>query len=911
MRRSTYLHFIWIIAMSLPLLSCSIVGSHPVLLINNLPRQEEIVFTRWRILGPFSEPEKSEKRSEEQVIRQLYNDDVLARFDMAETDSDYARFSAIKSGDNFISEDADTEGHVLDLGKIMQLDGFAVAYAAREIEVNKPQDVFLAAEMQGMGLKVWLNNELVIERDREGSLSRFENFKPVHLRSGKNMLLAKVVSKEKWLRFVARLMTIDLAREKAREYGMNKVIKKSIIAGDDDLELDLLLDGVDTVRQVQILDRNRNAIDDNRYRLKGEGKIAVQDLDRGLYYCRVDVPSDRFEMEFYRGDAETALADYKKRAARFLPDEHTRINLEALFIRYEHLLAAENKKPEKTDWQVKVVYVIDELETVLGNLERGIEAFRDIPGRHMRGFRSRIDDQVEHYMVYVPPQYAQKRGPIPLVVFVPYDQWPYRPFLKSVYVAYTGLIEHFMRAAERDGYAVLWTTGSGTRGGSSLNQKGMTDILDTIEAVENDYAIDPDRIYLWGSCAGGRDAVMLASRYPDKFAGIALLGVFSETETIERGDRSSKNHAKEWLKANSPIYCVENLSNIPIYVLSPEHDEHISIEDSAKYVNRCRELGVQARFEVMPYAHTNYYPEEPIAKSFRFYKGIVRNGKPNQVQISTWQLKYASAYWLKINEAVETMKCARIKASLAKNGSIAVETENVSAYEINLANLGFDRSRSLRVITDGQVSFEGVPDSDSIVIDNGGGATEQPGILSKNATIEGPILHAFTDGFVVIQGTEGPVEERQQATTLCQAFCQAWREDYSQDCPHKTDNEITPADIESKNLILFGNDQTNSFIKRIIGQLPVAFSPAGVTVANKSYAGSNIGVRMVYPNPLNKNRYIVIIGGNKMENLPFEVKCLAIEGWYDFMVWKPGEANQSLIDIGYFDKRWSGLISLI
>ena len=912
MRRYGFFLNVCIIAISALFASCGKAGSRPLLSINNHIPEEEIVFTRWRVLGPFGEQEKKDDQPlpEEQVIKHLYNHDYLARFGIAESQVEYANLSGLSSEDDFLCEDADTDGHVLDLGKILQVDRPAVAYAAREIEVNEPQDVLLVAEMQGMGLKVWLNNEPVIERDREGSLSRFENFKPVHLNKGKNLLLAKIVSNKKWFRFVASLMTRELARDNAREYGMNRVVKKNIIRKEEDLELDLLLDKPASVREVEILDSRKNLLDRNKYHFKEDGRLELEDLDEGLYYCRVAVPSDRFETEFYRGDVEAALAAYKKRVAAFSSDEQTRINLEALLIRYEHLLVPENRNGNKTEWEVKVVYVINELETILRDLESGLEAFKHSPGRHMRGFRSRIDDQVAHYMVYVPPQYAQTREPIPLVVFVPYDQWPQRPFLKSVYVAYTELIEHFTKAADRDGYAVLWTDGSGTRGGSSLNQKGMTDILSTIEAVEKDYAIDNDRIYLWGSCAGGRDAVMLASRFPDKFAALSLVGLFSETETIERGDKVSKPHAKEWLMANSPIYCVENLSNIPIYVLVPEFDEHISIEDSAKYVEKCRELGMNARLEVMSYAHTNYYPQEPIGKTLGFYKGIVRRRHPAQVQLSTWQLKYGSAYWLKIHDLVETMKCARIKAAIDTSNTVTVETENVRAYEIKMENLDFDRSRPLTVRTNGQVSFSGVP-GESIVIGSAEPAGDQSWSSSKNALIEGPILHAFTDGFIVVEGTQGSLKDRQTAGALCEAFCQAWREDYLQDCLHKKDYEITGQEIEQKNLVLFGNDQTNSFVKRVIGQVPVKFSTTGIAVGSKTYQGANLGVRLIYPNPLNKNRYIVIIGGNDMTNLPFDAKCLAIEGWYDFMVWKPWEADQSLIDIGYFNQRWSEVISLI
>ena len=46
--------------------------------------------------------------------------------------------------------------------------------------------------------------------------------------------------------------------------------------------------------------------------------------------------------------------------------------------------------------------------------------------------------------------------------------------LPGVFVASTELIDYFTRAAERDGYAVLWTNGSGTWGGGSASGSGRS-----------------------------------------------------------------------------------------------------------------------------------------------------------------------------------------------------------------------------------------------------------------------------------------------------------------------------------------------------------------------------------------------------------------------------------------------------
>ena len=69
---------------------------------------------------------------------------------------------------------------------------------------------------------------------------------------------------------------------------------------------------------------------------------------------------------------------------------------------------------------------------------------------------------------------------------------------------------------------------------------------------------------------------------------------------------------------------------------------------------------------------------------------------------------------------------------------------------------------------------------------------------------------------------------------------------------------MVPEDIAKYNLILYGTDETNSIVADILPELPVRFRDETIVFAGKSYSGENVGMQMVYPNPSNRDRYIVL-----------------------------------------------------
>jgi hypothetical protein len=88
-----------------------------------------------------------------------------------------------------------------------------------------------------------------------------------------------------------------------------------------------------------------------------------------------------------------------------------------------------------------------------------------------------------------------------------------------------------------------------------------------------------------------------------------------------------------------------------------------------------------------------------------------------------------------------------------------------------------------------------------------------------------------------------------------------WRRQFRGDAIVRHDREITDAEIASSNLILWGDPSSNSVLARIADRLPVKWSADGITASGNRYPAATHAPILIYPNPLNPNRYVVLNSG--------------------------------------------------
>ena len=123
------------------------------------------------------------------------------------------------------------------------------------------------------------------------------------------------------------------------------------------------------------------------------------------------------------------------------------------------------------------------------------------------------------YLLYVPESY-DPAGPTPLVISLHgYAEWP----------AHQMRVSGWNRLAERHGFIVAYPSGAGfprrwrmrgMAGSPADPQKDIGFISDLITHLENEYHLDPARIFVNGLSNGGGMAFVLACRLSERIAAI-------------------------------------------------------------------------------------------------------------------------------------------------------------------------------------------------------------------------------------------------------------------------------------------------------------------------------------------------------------------------------------------------------
>jgi hypothetical protein len=127
----------------------------------------------------------------------------------------------------------------------------------------------------------------------------------------------------------------------------------------------------------------------------------------------------------------------------------------------------------------------------------------------------------------------------------------------------------------------------------------------------------------------------------------------------------------------------------------------------------------------------------------------------------------------------------------------------------------------------------------------------------------------------------------------------------------KDDTAVTSRDIAEHHLILFGDPAGNRVLARVLNKLPLQWDSRQLSFGGKTYPSSSHTVALIYPNPLDSRRYVVLNSGYTWGELEFRAtNATLFPRLGDYAVLRiqqqPGKPVRSEVVIaGFFDEYWS------
>ena len=120
----------------------------------------------------------------------------------------------------------------------------------------------------------------------------------------------------------------------------------------------------------------------------------------------------------------------------------------------------------------------------------------------------------------------------------------------------------------------------------------------------------------------------------------------------------------------------------------------------------------------------------------------------------------------------------------------------------------------------------------------------------------------------------------------------------------KDDRAVTKDDIASHNLILFGDPGSNSIIAQIAAKLPIRWNRESVIAGDQKFSAADHVPVLVYPNPLNPKRYVVLNSGHTFHEDEFRgTNALLFPRLGDYAIIRLA-GQREVVSAGLFGEKW-------
>ncbi|WP_020472051.1 prolyl oligopeptidase family serine peptidase [Zavarzinella formosa] len=450
---------------------------------------------------------------------------------------------------------------------------------------------------------------------------------------------------------------------------------------------------------------------------------------------------------------------------------------------------------------------------------------------------------------------------------------------------------------------------------------GEIDCFEALDAVKKNYRVDEDRVVMRGFSMGGAACWQFAVHYPSVWCAAAPGAGFSETadflkvfqkETV----KPRPDEKKLWHMYDCTDYAL-NLTNLPTVAYSGEIDSQKQAADMME--KALKDEGMTLIHLIGPKTAHSYHPEvrKELNKQIDALAEKGRPAVPPLVKFTTWTLRYPTSYWVTIAGMEQHWERAKVVAEILDKTNVKVTTSGVTDLTLAMpaGHNPFDSSKPTTITIDGKAIS--VPATMKFVVNLSKTADGWKAVdafstdLHKRPGLQGPIDDAFLDSFVMVKPTGKPMNEavgKWAAGEMTHATIH-WRNQFRGEAPVKADTDVTDADIAASNLILWGDPSSNAVLKKIADKLPVKWTESGVIVGGKTYAGGTHVPVLIYPNPLNPKKYVVLNSGFTFREYDYLNNARQISKLPDYAVIDitspvtprfPGKVEAA----GFFDEKW-------
>jgi len=477
-------------------------------------------------------------------------------------------------------------------------------------------------------------------------------------------------------------------------------------------------------------------------------------------------------------------------------------------------------------------------------------------GTIVLGYRSKIDGSVQPYQIYAPTgfDFASKK-PVRLDIFL---HGRSANLNEINFIRSAGWMRSAFGGATHSNL-VLYPYG---RGNNGWRWAGEQDLFEALADLQKRFNIDPDGVTLRGFSMGGHGAWHIGLQHPGDWAAVSPGAGFVDTKQYRKITEMLPAWQESLLHLYDPIDYAANSRNLPLWAfvgaLDPARAQHDLMYAAL------RKEGAPFEELLGPETPHRYHPES-LRRIVDELNKARRKPQAAVVDFVTYTLRWPECKWVRIEGLEHHWQRAEVHArDLSPLSTIEINTRNVSSLTFTIPRRS-PAVRKLPINSERTLIIDGktikLSDMRVHLVKGSGGwdRGEQKG-LRKKPGLQGPIDDALFGPVLVVSGTGKPWTDGVGRWTSQELdrFRSGWVEYFRAELPVKADKDLTGGDGRTHNLYLFGDPGSNLVLRRLLPKLPIKWSPEAVTVVGQTFQTRDHLPMLIYPNPENPERYVVI-----------------------------------------------------
>ncbi len=464
---------------------------------------------------------------------------------------------------------------------------------------------------------------------------------------------------------------------------------------------------------------------------------------------------------------------------------------------------------------------------------------------------------------------------------------------------------------------------------------GRKDGMEVLELAKLELQPDPTRIYLTGHSMGGHGTWQFGAQFPGTFAGLGpsagwiSFASYSPARAAATGpsSRPSVDAFKAAALPSDTLALKENYKWAGIYILHGDKDDNVPIEQARKMAEELAKFHHDYQlFEQKGAGHWWSEGDEPGARCvdwrpmFRMFAEhrLVPDDELTEISFATASPAINSKVgWVEIMSLETPGKVGRVDLKKdPRGGRIYGTTENIDRLSL-VSNGG-----ALTAELDGQkvvvpadahataINFKRVQGTWSVAADSTG--------LMKSPASYGPLKEAFNNTMIFAYATGGTAEENALSYAKARYDAETWYYRGNGGVDIWPDTEVVKALSRhdntaplapSRNVIIYGNADTNKAWVLVDPHCPIRVTRAGITVGNENHTGDGLYAAFCYPMQGGHMAAVIaptgIRGARASLRLPIFASSVY---WPDYAVIDASCLKTGLDGIkaaGFFDNNWS------